>query len=381
MDDSLLEALLHEGEGSSLDFKRDQYLFSGASDDDKSELLKDVLAFANAWRRDTAYILIGVDDVPGGRSKPVGVTHHLNDHDLQQFVNSKTNRTIDFSYLAYDFQGIQLGILQIPVQRRPYYLEKDYGRLRRGHVYLRWGSSTAIATPDEIAEMGVAAQTSTGRSPTFDFQIMDWISRVPIGETVTLVTGILDDTMLQRPAPPHYLQALAGASLRKSERDFFNEVVEYVRVDSYFEPIGFWLQNTSTEAARSVVASITMPKQPGTRLSVKGPVKPSRSMIAYLGKPPFIDGLTKARSPEPAVDERVDHWKITISFDLLNPKAESQATSPIWIGADTRSTIDLAYKIFSEGLANPAEGVLKVVVEPTSRPMMLQDIARLLQGG
>jgi schlafen family protein len=376
MNDSLLEGLLREGESSSLDFKRDQYAFSGASPEDKSELLKDVLAFANAWRRDTAYILIGVDEVPGGRSTPVGVAHHLNDHELQQFVNSRTNRPIEFGYLAYDFQGIQLGILQIPVQRRPYYLEKDYGRLTRGHVYLRRGSSTAIATPDEIAEMGIAAQASTRRAPTFDFQILDWTSREPIGDSTTLVTGILDATMLQRPAAPHYLNALAG-SFQKSDRDFFNEVVDYVQKTNYFEPIGFWLQNTGTEPARSVVASIIVPKLAGMKLSVDGPVEPSRERV-YLG-PGIIEQLRRGRDPDPTVDERVDHWRLTIPFDLLNPKADSLSTSPLWLGADTRCTVELAYKIFAEGLANPAEGVLKVVVEPTTRQMTLQDIDPLLR--
>ena len=34
-------------EGPTLDFKREQYRFDKASDEDKSELLKDILAFAN----------------------------------------------------------------------------------------------------------------------------------------------------------------------------------------------------------------------------------------------------------------------------------------------------------------------------------------------
>ena len=68
MDNNLLEALLHEEESSSLDFKRQQYAFEGATDDEKSELLKDVLAFANAWRRNDAYILIGIDEVRGSEA-------------------------------------------------------------------------------------------------------------------------------------------------------------------------------------------------------------------------------------------------------------------------------------------------------------------------
>jgi hypothetical protein len=50
MDRNQLESLLHEDESTSLDFKRDQYPFDAATDEQKSELLKDILAFANAWR-------------------------------------------------------------------------------------------------------------------------------------------------------------------------------------------------------------------------------------------------------------------------------------------------------------------------------------------
>src|SRR5690242_15315609 len=60
VNDNLLDQLLHEEESATLDFKRDQYPFTTASDEQKSELLKDLLALANAWRRTTAYILVGV---------------------------------------------------------------------------------------------------------------------------------------------------------------------------------------------------------------------------------------------------------------------------------------------------------------------------------
>ena len=54
IDSNLLEQLLHEEEGAALDFKRDQYAFEGAGNEAKSELLKDILAFTNAWRQTTA---------------------------------------------------------------------------------------------------------------------------------------------------------------------------------------------------------------------------------------------------------------------------------------------------------------------------------------
>jgi len=108
---TLIDKLLFEEEGNTLDFKSEQYHFSGAADHEKSELLKDIIAFANAWRRTDAYILIGVKEVKGGRSEIVGISEHLDDAHLQQFINSKTQRPIDFSYKTVQQEGAQIGII------------------------------------------------------------------------------------------------------------------------------------------------------------------------------------------------------------------------------------------------------------------------------
>jgi hypothetical protein len=100
MDAKLLNELLHEEESATLDFKRDQYPFVGADDSTKSELLKDVLAMANAWRRAETFILIGVEDVRGGRSNPLGVTTQHDDATLQQFVISSTIGTSSIQALG-----------------------------------------------------------------------------------------------------------------------------------------------------------------------------------------------------------------------------------------------------------------------------------------
>ncbi len=120
--------------------------------------LKDVLAFANSWKRSDAYILVGVEEVKGGRSNIVGVTIHLADASLQEFVNKKTQRPLIFSYEAYPYEEVQIGVIHIARQERPFYLQKDYGKLKGNTVYIRRGSSTDIASLDEIAKMGITSQ-------------------------------------------------------------------------------------------------------------------------------------------------------------------------------------------------------------------------------
>src|SRR5712691_2838959 len=114
MNGALFEQLLYEEESNTLDFKKEQYPFAKATEEEKAELLKDILGFANAWRRSEAYILIGVEDVRGGRGNVVGIptNDHLNDHSLQQFVNNLTNRPVRFHYEAFGFEGKQIGIIR-----------------------------------------------------------------------------------------------------------------------------------------------------------------------------------------------------------------------------------------------------------------------------
>ena len=150
--------LLREGECASLDYKRDQYPFADATDEQKGELLKDILAFANGWRHADAYILVGVDEVAVGRSAVYGVANHIAENHLQQFVNSKTSRPVTFSYRGYPFEGKQVGVFTIPQQDRPIFLRKDFGKLQHNVVYYRQGTTMAIASPDDVARMGTPTE-------------------------------------------------------------------------------------------------------------------------------------------------------------------------------------------------------------------------------
>jgi hypothetical protein len=157
----LIEQLLNESESSTLDFKEQQYGFVGAIEEEKSELLKDILSFTNAFRRTDAYILIGVKEIKGARSIPVGIHDELDDASLQQFVNSKTQKPVTFTYYTIPIQGVKVGLIHVPVQERPIYLLKDYGKLKKGKVYIRRGTSTGEASPDEIVNMRPSMEDRT----------------------------------------------------------------------------------------------------------------------------------------------------------------------------------------------------------------------------
>ena len=153
-----IRQLCLEGESSRLDYKKEQYAFIGVSAPEKAELFKDILAMANAFRSQVAYILIGVEQQQDGIGKVIGIpkVQFIDDAKLQQFINGKTNRPVEFhSYsVPVDDKRI-IQVIEIPVQKeRPYYSQKQFGSVKRENVELRIGSSTRPATPDEIARMG-----------------------------------------------------------------------------------------------------------------------------------------------------------------------------------------------------------------------------------
>jgi len=209
-----LEQLLHEDECTYLDFKRAQYPFAGEIDEVKSELLKDVLAFANAESGRDGFILIGAQENRGGRSRLLGFASHLNDHDLQQFVNSKTQRPIRFSYEVVPCDGVSLGVISVPSQEGYFYLKNNFGRLCRNIIYYRLGSSTAEKSPDELLRRGQETATIED-APRLQLEFahikrpsLIWGSSVtePLGTGTKVTTrcsaDMTDDEISRFAAPP-----------------------------------------------------------------------------------------------------------------------------------------------------------------------------------
>src|SRR4051794_20978604 len=256
MNDAMFERLLYEEESTTLDFKQEQYRFAKASDEEKSELLKDILGFANAWRRSEAYILIGVEDVRGGRGNVLGIPNadHLDDHSLQQFVNNLTNRPVRFHYEAFGFEGKQVGIIRIEErQARPLYLKRDYGKLKRTEVYVRRGSSTdptKPAGPDEIALMG---QPSGPQDAELAVEFADVGRDDSLGTHVSWDTEFCEmppteaipDLAHERPRHPFGLD-LASLQLGTTDRlnhEYFRELAGYEFARRLFRPVRLVVKN------------------------------------------------------------------------------------------------------------------------------------------
>jgi hypothetical protein len=357
MDATLFEVLLHEEEGNTLDFKRDQYRFVKASLDDKAELLKDLLGFANALRRADAYILIGVEDVRGSRGNVVGISEHLDDHSLQQFVAHNTNRTLHFQYEALTFEGKNVGIIRIDIaQDRPLSLVRDMGQLKKGEVYLRRGSytdPTKPATADEIALMGRASALGL-RRPELAVQFADVESGKPIGTSIEW-----EATELRTPPPskiPSYSVRRSSfeVTLDRDNPNFYREVAVYAAFQSLFRPVRLVIENTGSTPAEDVRVEIEVDKASGVSLKEYEPDEPARTQMMGVNPDVLRSIRRPVRDPgDVEISESKKNARLVIECGNMQPRRRVPSDK-FYVAVREIGPTFLSGRIFAATLEQPS---------------------------
>jgi hypothetical protein len=373
---TLISQLLFDQESNTLDFKSKQYIFTNATDEEKSELLKDILAFANVWRRTDAYILIGVKEVKGGRSKPVGIADHLEDANLQQFINSKIQRPIDFSYRAIEFESIQIGVIQIPVQRRPFYLKKDFGKLAKSQVYIRRGSSTDIASIDEISNMGNEIKNSQQEYPSLDTFLID-------GEHGEVIQKHIDCKVINATIPedeefPDYgVMDYLGykvSTIMLSNTDYYRDYAKFIQSNFRVHQFRFGVKNHGAIVARDVKVVFDVSNEQKTSIACKTdnlPSRPSTDRHSFL--------LRNTTTPKPndiTVSATNNGWRVTCYLGKIQPKDIAITKNYFCLGSLVSKSIKIDIQVFSDDLPEPKKETLEVDFEVENRNYTVMDFTK-----
>ena len=339
-------------------------MFEGANTGNKAELLKDILAFANAWRLTTAYILIGVSEVKGGRSKIDGVHEHLDDANLHQFVNGKTQRPVEFTYLSFRVEGVEIGVLEIPLQDRPIFLTRRFGHLDENKVFIRDGSSTRVAKPDEIAKMG--AEQVLGAVPQFDLQLADLDKQVLLPSPYTVHSLILEPQLpaqtFSRPRP-----RMLGTDLFYNQ-DYSREVIACTAERALLTGLGFRLQNNSGVVGKRIRFIGRIPKSGGTVIQewIEEVPSPDSGILS-----PHIPELALRSHDDPdlTVREYDGLWEIDIDFGDVRPRDEVWTVGSLFVGSTNSGFARLAGELKGDNLPNPVKCELDIKFKVNRRPM------------
>ncbi len=374
---NLIESLLYEEEGVNLDLKLEQYKFIKASDDEKSELLKDILAFVNSWRRTDAYILIGIREVKGGRSEVVGIADLLDDAALQQFVNTKTNRPVTFSYTNYSFEGKKIAIIHITIQNRPIYLKKDFGKLKKETVYIRRGSSTGIASIDEISKMGIQSVPETG-SPELEVFFADPKTRTKLNEKQNINSLVLETP--EYSSIPDYSPKRRepySFGLHSVNYSYYRELVKFTRIRRLVSPFYLVVYKSGTSAAQDVRLEIKIDKQEGDVIVKDAYDFPNVPKSEYNTFSLANHTISRTTPYEINAKEVGDTWVVEARVEKVQAKAVHWIDDPFYIGAKQSCDVPLDIFIFSDELSAPKYQQLNVKVACEHRKVDLEDIEEL----
>ncbi len=376
MDINLLHRLLAQGESSHLDYKSEQYRFAGGSDGDKSELLKDVLAMANAWRETDAFILIGVKEHKGHKAEIVGITEHLDDAAVQQFVNSKTNRPIQFSYTEFEADGKTVGVIHIPLQSRPFFVRKRFASVDADTVYLRRGSSTDIADPDEIHSMGASVVSA---KPSLRIEFADLPTRHALGQTLVLKREVLRPLPEEQlPPDPNDGDHILPGGIRipsldgGANPDYWRELSEYLFLRRLVGRVGFAVTNDSPTAATGVCVKLTTPNVPEVLFPESLPDRPEyrRPLLPDMSHLRFAN---RGIQPDVVCTRHGNLWHIEITFGKVQPRATVWTEDELLIGTVATHQVLLAGQVFGDNF-EPMHLELRVASEPAVRGMTVEDL-------
>ncbi len=336
--------LLWQSESETLDFKRDQYPFDEATDEQRSELLKDILAFANSWRTTPARILIGIEEVKHGRSIPVG-TQHLTNRTLQTFVNSKLNRPVTFSYEASELEGKSIGALEIGLQDRPVFLVKKFGRLEANTVYIRRGDTTTVADPDEIAQMG-AKREQAQNHPILAFSLGDVEKRLRFEDAQRIETMCY--RIPSRKAIPHYgVNNAIGMSLNNENENYYLDAALYLRDVPHLQAYAVVIANESRTTAQQVVVRIRFSDP---ELDVLSP----RERRGEPNRDRFMRVMPKILPPtEISVDRREAEIIVKIELGDIQAGTEEWSRHSFYLGSRFSKTVEAAIAVSAHNLGEP----------------------------
>ncbi len=339
-----IKLLLYRGESETLDFKSEQYKFEKASDEEKSELLKDVIAMANAWKSTDAYIIIGASEIPGERANVINIDNHLNDASVQEFVQSKTNRAVTFNYHVLTVDNCKLGVIKInKSQLRPITLGRDFGKLSKDKVYVRRGSSTGIASVDEIAQMG-ADEAQEKRVPNIYLEFS--VKRNNIGHHLKLTSLCFSDELKNM-----YLTSesnVFNVYMEPRKRDVYNWVSEMITLNTFT----FNIRNASTVLAENLVLTLQGNNCDDYKVTANYPYKPGINIIRNVVSP-SVDYLEVFK----------DGWEICSNVGNIQPNCEIWHEVDVYFSALESCHFKVEAIISGDNIPAPTSTELKVKMD------------------
>lgn len=358
MINELISALRYKSEGTDIDFKSAQYRFVGGNENDKAEMLKDILAIANAWRDGTGYILLGFKDQRPHPAEIVGISGSIDDAAMQQFVHGKVRPKLTFHYEEHLYDGKTISIISIPKQKRAFYLSHSYGKLKSNVIYVRRGSTTDEAEPPEIAAMFIA---DSGRTDIrVDLSVLT-LQNENLPTTTTHRFLQFTEKFPNYATPQQHrgpFDISISSSMHKDNRNFWREYAKYIQISEALIQIRFALQNHSEVQLTSAKLEVLVEPEDGQSVRLLAgrdlPQEPNPTHDIMKGFRTYPNILAN-QTPQLTVDESGTKPVCHVRFGSLLPGEKGWSADTFAVVPSAPGKLRLRFRILAAELATPIQ--------------------------
>jgi len=270
---------------------------------------------------------------------------------------------------------LPVGVIHIPLQDRPFFLKAPYGNLKQDTVYVRRGSSTAIALPDEIARMGAEWTHDLQRVSKLEANIVTVGADEVFGPTIHADIDILtipDESEI----PTYGAMNLGGYEMPGFDKNasYYREYAAYLKNRRGMTGFRFHVRNTGTAVAEDV--RIIFEVEPANCYVCVGRRMPKRPDPDTNLAIPSLKSLS-APSPTLHCERTHKGWRGSALMGRLQAKAEQESTESLWVGAANSGTITVRAKVFADDLPSPVEAEYSIVLTCKQVALTVDEIIKL----
>ena len=261
-----------------------------------------------------------------------------------------------------------------------FYIKKDYGKLIGGNVYYRQGSSTAIATPEEVAEMGNVISQDGDNKIDIKFSFYydnNQITPVEIFEYSNVFLSPFQDSIIKRfdKSEKTNILAIMNSIGEKNEYKYYKELSSWLHESSLYYPLKFYIKSESKVPIKKLEAKSIIP------FNSIFDFKDGFSELSPLNKQ-YRNSMDSIRnyhlmtySDIKVVFDKIQYnWIITINIELLRPDEEIVTKKYLFIKMINSNEINLNFKVYGENIPKAIEKSLKIKSIISNRAMTLDDL-------
>jgi len=382
---SIDELIEYHNENEYLDFKQEEY-----KEHKKHELVKDVLAFANAEYNGDRYIIIGVKKT-NDELEIYSIENPLDSSDIQTYILEYIKPDLKIDYFSHQYQADNLMVLRInnPVHQ-PYAMKKTLSYFNGTKTYpaesmkIRKGSRTFDMTLEDLnkiysrkhtsiypfedkitvtfkdSQQSLLLTSTSHLNPPSSIKAQMLRKKITEQETLLAANPKAYSDQIGRQMYPN--DSLEGWSIPELKEALKNVKARSIEKDNYFyaelssHKLQFYIQNNSTQPLKNVVMEIVIPNIFGVNVAEKIPHDPRKTY-----------GVASAEMIRyPAVKTDGQHIKITDTVGDVQHRLEAELLySPLRVWFDQElagQCLDISVILHAENLPEPLNFNLTIEV-------------------